>query len=405
MITPSLRKIKAATEKSLICNLTIGQETHFLTMPKTPVKLKDNPANNHKSPLKERVTCQGCGKEFTLLLSHLERTKSCQKSYDMPTMRQEANALTKERKAQRSRDHYKEHSEEKKAAAKRLYEENPEKKKVAMTAYNEKHREDINLAMYDHYIDSWGKFECPICDKTFVLEKSRKSHIDHFHCVNQNPSVCQICDKTFEFEQSLQRHMKEVHQELVYVCQKCPAVFVRDSLLDKHDRESRHYLSFYCNVCKKNIIFKNFRGLLEHVIVKQSETNMEFPKGSKFEGQTFLQKKSGFLVTCKTRVESIQEEEGRYLKYCSKEEKEEAFKRRIKRKEEIINEGLKAANGPYRKPSVKVEFISTHEKDMHRQEEEAIGHCKYCLMKIPFNEDDESEERRERTLCQLLDWW
>ena len=108
--------------------------------------------DDQKSPLKEKVTCKGCDKEFKLLLSHLERTKSCQESYDMQTMRQEANTLTKERKAQRSREHYKQHSEEKKAASKQQYKTNPEKKKETMRVYNETNRQVINQAMYDHYV-------------------------------------------------------------------------------------------------------------------------------------------------------------------------------------------------------------------------------------------------------------
>ena len=96
----------------LICNFAIGEETYCNTMPKITSKQKEN-MDDQKFPLKEKVTCKGCDKEFKLLLSHLERTKSCQESYDMQTMRQEANTLTKERKAQRSREHYKQHSEEK----------------------------------------------------------------------------------------------------------------------------------------------------------------------------------------------------------------------------------------------------------------------------------------------------
>ena len=144
---------------------------------------------------------------------------------------------------------------------------------------------------------------------------------------------------------------------------------------------------------------------MKHVIVKQSETKVEFPKGSKFEGQTYTEKKSGILVTCRTRVDSIQEVEGRYLKYCTKDEKKEAYKMRMMRKEEIINEGLKAAEGPYRKPSVKVELITTHDKEMHRLDEEINGQCMYCVMNVPFKEDGESEEKIERALWQLHDWW
>ena len=81
-----------------------------------------------KSPGKEKITCQGCDKKFELLLSHLERNKACQNLYDMSAMREEAKKLTKERKAQRSRERYQTDSPKKRAAAAKHYKDNtPEK--------------------------------------------------------------------------------------------------------------------------------------------------------------------------------------------------------------------------------------------------------------------------------------
>ena len=388
-----------------------------------------------KASGKEKVTCKGCDKEFMLLLSHLERTVSCQDFYDMSSMRKEVETLTKVRNAQKSREryhsdpdeslrkkaaskeYYKKHAPEKRTSSKRLYKESPKKKKESMRAYNEKHRSDINKAMRDNYNEDPQKKKlymssvydetkyqmaldntCPICEENFCLPKDMKIHVEHSHTDEEKSFTCQICDKNLHYKSSLERHMKEVHAGEKYVCDKCPATFTRKSSLNLH---KHHHLSYYCSQCKKNVVFKSFGALLQHVIVKQSEKEMEFPKGSKLEGQTFIKKKSGMLVTCKAHYDSTQEEEGRYLEYCSKDEKEEAYRRRMKRKEEIINEGLKAADGPYEKPTVKVEFVTTHDKKTHHQEEEEKGHCKYCLQKIPFEEDDQCKERNERTLWEL----
>ena len=355
-----------------------------------------------KSSAKTQVNCKVCNWTGKCLRSHLAKNKHCSSLYDLNALEADAKRLHRDQKAARSRERYPDESPRKKAASKQWYHENKQKKKEAMAAYNEKHREDINYAMRMHSVDLWGKFQCPICELSFHKKQSRDEHIDHIHSGNYTSSVCQICDKTFDYERNLQAHMREVHEELVYVCKKCPAAYVRDSALQKHYREGWHYLSYFCNLCRENIVFKSFAALIEHVIVKQSEKEMEFPKGSKLEGQTFTKKKSGILVTCKGHVDKVQEKEGRYLEYCSKEEKEEAYKRRIRRKEEIINEGLKAGYGPYEKPMVKVEFVATHDKKIHDQKEEEEGYCNYCFQKVPLEDGDQGKERQERILWELI---
>ena len=359
--------------------------------------------NSPESTAKTQVDCKVCNWTGKCLRSHLAKNKQCGSLYDLSALEAEAKRLHRDQKAARSRERYADESPRKKAASKQHYHDSPQKKKEAMAAYNKKHREDINHAMQMHAIDSYldTKLRCPICELPFCKKQNRDVHIDHIHSGTFTPSVCQICDKTFDYEQNLQAHMREVHEELVYVCQKCPAAYVRNSALQKHYREDWHYLSYFCNLCKENIVFKSFGALLQHVIVKQSQNEMEFPKGSEFEGKTFTKKKSGILVTCKAHVDNMQEEEGRYLEYCSKAEKEEAYKQRIRRKEEIINEGLKAGYGPYEKPTVKVEFVTTHDKKTHHQKEEEEGYCKYCLQKIPFEGDDQCKERQEKTLWEL----
>ena len=285
MIIRKPYKGRLPTYKTLICNLTIRWVTSLLllNMPKTVGKPKDSLAVP-RSPAKERVKCVGCGNEFMLLLSHLERTKSCQHLYDMSAMRQEAATLTKQRKAQRSheryhsdpketekkkaaskessKEYYKAHSEEKKAASKKLYEDSPEKKREAMAAYYDNHREDINIAMRGHYINSrhgqLNNFVCPICENSFSTQKTMDRHMDTAHSQIPIRIVCEICEKIFSRRDNLSRHMKEVHgEEKRFDCSECCEKFSRDGSLEKHHRRGKHTFKVVCNYCDDSFFFRS----------------------------------------------------------------------------------------------------------------------------------------------------
>ena len=373
---------------------------------KSPAKRKQPQRDSQtqpKSPGKEKVPCRGCDKKFELLLSHLERTESCQNLYDMSAMREEAKKLTKERKAQRSRDRYRIDSPQKRAAAAEYYKDHTPEKRATMEKYNREHKAEISEAMKKNYHEDQekkkkamknyytlkrsyttplheGDIECPICEKHFFTQKDMKRHIDHIHSDEEKSFTCQVCDKQLHYKEDLDRHMREVHGGEKHKCAKCPASFVRNSELQKHIEKNCHYLSFYCDQCKKNIVFKHFGGLINHVIVKQSESKRHFPAGSKFEGQTYTVKKTGIVVTCKSCPGSTELEEGR--ENWRKQEKIEADEKRIRKKEDLINTGLKSAHGSYEKPNVRLSFDTTHKED------EEKGLCKYCQKKSPFEHDD-----------------
>ena len=122
-------------------------------MPKTAGKQNDS-QTGQTSSVKEKVTCLGCDKEFMLLLSHLERTESCQDCYDMSAMRKEAETLTKERKAQRSRERYQHdpnESQRKKTASKEYYKKHTPEKKAASKEYYKKHTPEKKAASKEYY--------------------------------------------------------------------------------------------------------------------------------------------------------------------------------------------------------------------------------------------------------------
>ena len=344
---------------------------------------------------KEKITCMGCDKKFQLLLSHLERTKSCQDSYDMSAIRKEAEKLTKEKKAQRSRERYQNDASEspkKRAAAKEHYKQHTPEKRAAMALYNERHREEINEAKREQYHkdpemkqakrdyynetrSQYGKQKCPECDQEFFTKGDMKRHIDHAH-TEGNFHTCQICDKHFEYKQNLERHMTEVHGGERHKCENCPASYSRASDLQEHIKEGWHYLTFYCKQCSKTIVFKHLSGLIDHTIVKQSEGEVEYDG---IKSKTY---KSGILVTCKSQVESTQLKEGEPVLYTEWKDKVKASKERAMKKEEIINEGLQSTTWNLVAPKVKLEMISEkHEENFYKDR------CKWCQEKIPFSDE------------------
>ena len=358
----------------------------------------------------EKITCKGCDKKFQLLLSHLERTKSCQDSYDMSSMRKEAEILTKERKAQRSREryqidpdeaakkrdasqkYYKQHTPEKRAAAKEYYKQHTPEKKATMAQYYERHKEKINSAKREQYqsdpekkLDKSEYYyetpshhvlqQCLECDKGFFTRGEMKRHIDHAHS-EENFATCQICDKQFRYKQNIERHMKEVHSGERHKCEKCPATFSRGTDLQEHIKQDWHYLSYNCRQCSKTIVFKSLKGLIQHTIVKQSEGEQIGADGTKWKIY-----KSGILVTCKSKVESTQLKDGEHVLCMERKEKAKAAKERFMKKEEIINEGLQSAAGNLGAPKVKLVI----EKDEHEKNDQK-DRCYWCKEKVPFFE-------------------
>ena len=333
----------------------------------------------------------GCDKKFQLLLSHLERTKSCQDYYDMSTMRKEAEKLTKEKKAHRSRERYQNdpnESPKKRAAAKLYYEQHTPEKRATMALYYEKNREKINDAKreqyqrdpekkqakrdyYDEIRSPSPNQKCPECDRIFCLKGDLKRHLDHAHS-EENFVTCQICDMKFGYKQNVKRHMTEIHGEERHQCEKCPATFSRFSTLQEHIREDWHYLSYDCRQCSKTIVFKSLKGLIEHMIVKQSE--------GEFRGIKI--RKSGIVVTCKSQVESTQLKEGEDVLFMERKDKVKAAKDRAMKKEEIINEGLQSASGNLVAPKVELEIIKEKHKENSKKD-----HCKWCEARVPFSEE------------------
>ena len=338
-----------------------------VTEPRSPNKCKQSQEDSQthpKSPGKEKITCKGCDKKFQLLLSHLERTKSCQDFYDMSALRKEAERLTKEKKRQRSYDKY----------------------------HNDPDESPRKQAYYQERRDPHGT-QCPKCGAWLFTAKDTKRHNDHVHS-EDNFFTCQICDKRIEYKENLDRHMREVHGGEKYKCEKCPAAYSRKSDLQIHIREDWHYITFYCKQCKKTLVFKNLGGLIRHVIVKRSEGEQEY------EGHKWKIYKTGILVTCKSQVESTQLEDGKnqfQIPSMPKKDKVKAAMDRYRKKKEIINEGLKLANNNAEFPKIDFAFeYDKHEDDGGGR----YARCKRCDEQVPYS-NEHCEDRMPVAMWQL----
>ena len=337
-------------------------------------------------------------------------------------MRKEAERLTKEKKAERSREryrndpdespkkraaakeYYKQHTPEKKAAAKEYYKQHTPEKRATMALYYEKHKEELNDAKRKQYQDDpeikqaksdyynetrshYGSQKCPECEKILCTQGDMKRHMDHAHAEDKF-ITCQVCDKLFKYKQNVKRHMTEIHGGERHKCGKCPAAFSRGSDLEEHIKQDWHYLSYDCKQCSKTIVFKNLKGLIEHTIVKQSREERVASDGAKYEIC-----KSGITVTCKTQVKSTLLKEGKDVMRLTREDKVKASKKRQMKKEEIINEGLQLAVGNAEAPKVKLEFeYKKHEDDGRRK-------CKWCFEYFPYSNEHCTHRKPDNNWC------
>ena len=348
-------------------------------------------ASDSKPPTKEKMTCKGCKWTGTSLRKHLIRTKSpCKELYDMEALKKESDEQNKSKNAKREYERYHSSTEE------------SQRKKAAVHSYRQEHHDEISLAKKEYYKKKLTQKQvenhsqenpspklaqemieetemniekeendnkCSICDKTFVLPRVKESHMEHVHSTEPNKFSCDICEKAFSYKDNLTRHMKEVHGGEKHKCEVCPAAYNRLSDLDQHINSGWHYLEYNCDLCDETLVCKSMRTLIEHVIVKQPETEEEA------KSFTFKMRWTGIFVTCKSNKKglTVDGEKGSLSSNSRKCDKVWAHNKRMKHKEKIINDGLSRANT---KAKVKLELTK-------QEHEETDGTCIWCNVPKP----------------------
>ena len=339
-----------------------------------------------KLPYKEKMTCKGCKWTGTSLRTHLIRSKSpCKKLYNLKALKKEADELNKSKNAKREYERYHssaEESQKKKAAVGRYRQEHPDELSLTLKRYYKKKvakKEAENLSlekpsqklaqeMIEEYQKAIEKEEndkkCSICEKTFVLPRVKERHMEHVHSIEPSKFSCDICEKAFKYKDNLTRHMKEVHGGEKLKCEVCPATYNRQSDLKQHIKDGWHYMEYHCDLCDKTLVCKSMRSLIEHVIVKQPETEEEV------NSHTFKMKWTGIFVTCRAHKKglTVDGEKGSLTSNSRKCDKVRAHDRRMRHKEKMINEGLSRANT---KARVKLELTK-------REHEVTDGACIWC---------------------------
>ena len=126
-------------------------------------------------------------------------------------------------------------------------------------------------------------------------------------------------------------------------------------------------------MCEKTVVCKSVRSLVEYVIVKEPETE------ENSNNHTFRMRWTGIFVTCRSYKQGhiVDGKKGSLTSNSRKCDKVWAEERRMKHKENILNEGLSRA-----KTMAKVNLELT--KKEHEKEEDAT--CGWCHVFKPSGE-------------------
>ena len=76
-------------------------------------------------------------------------------------------------------------------------------------------------------------YKCDVCDKTFSCNFNLKKHIELGHEGNK-PFICHICATPFRQKPSLRTHILSVHEGKKFECDICESSFLKRTKLKKH---------------------------------------------------------------------------------------------------------------------------------------------------------------------------
>ena len=112
-------------------------------------------------------------------------------------------------------------------------------------------------------------YSCDICNGTFSTSEKLRSHIVHYHHLNESNKIynCTNCDQIFCKSENLQTHSQVVHKHVKipkkFVCDICSSVFNKMDNLKQHIANVHHGNKKYkCNTCSKS--FTRSNNLKQH---------------------------------------------------------------------------------------------------------------------------------------------
>lgn len=125
---------------------------------------------------------------------------------------------------------------------------------------------------------------CKICLRSFMNEKSLKSHESSIHKENKNhkSNRCKTCSKTFSSPSSLKVHQRIHSNAKPYKCNICEKAFNQQHTLINHGRTHTDPLT--CSTCDKT--FTNTISLKKHEKYHNSNIECKSLKESEFECET-----------------------------------------------------------------------------------------------------------------------
>ena len=85
-------------------------------------------------------------------------------------------------------------------------------------------------------VNSEGRIECDLCDKTYVEMSNLKRHIHKNRSSRKQRNTCDKCNKTYANMSSLKRHVDSVHSsgKQTFCCESCGVEFTRRTSLVRH---------------------------------------------------------------------------------------------------------------------------------------------------------------------------
>ena len=138
-----------------------------------------------------------------------------------------------------------------------------------------------------------GKFNCTMCEKSYMSKTAVDYHVDVTHTSQRQEFKCELCDKTFTHDKNVKRHLlthtspKEIH-----VCTFCQSIFLRKDYLKIHIKKFHVFVeydvdmaeqfkqdskTYKCKICEEVFIGEEANMELVSHIASKCKKGRRFP--------------------------------------------------------------------------------------------------------------------------------